>query len=117
MAGLSLTRLILTDGTAVVAAARHFGADTERETRSICWLFRRSLDCLTKALGLSSSARAAPRVIPEPEDNPAQDPARHADAGDLADLRVRSGRGRANDYGRVEVNSRGHDGTRQKIFS
>ena len=57
--GLSLTRLVLTDGRSVEAAARSFGADLQREVRSVAWLFRSSLNCLAKALGLSSSRRSA----------------------------------------------------------
>jgi hypothetical protein len=95
-AGLSLTRMVLTGGKTVEKAARDFGASSDRERRSWAWLFRKCLDVLAKALGFSNSAKRSPRVrlngdggIPDTADL-----GLHADAGDLADARLRSGRSR-----------------------
>ena len=98
--GLSLVRVVLADGTSVEAAARAFGAETEREARSVCWLFRRSLDTLARALGLASSTRRAPPLhVSDPELEPALDQARHAEPLELAVRNLRSARGRANGRG------------------
>jgi hypothetical protein len=94
---LYLARVVLIDGTSLEAAARMFGASSVRETKSVCWLFRRSLDCLAKSLGLASSARRPyePKFI-DGED-PAQDSDRHAVEDELSDPVLR--RGRANGRG------------------
>jgi len=71
-----------------------------RETKSVCWLFRSSLDCLSKSLGLASSTRRPYQPNGHVEQDPAEDPARHADAGELIDPALR--RGRANGQGWAE---------------
>jgi hypothetical protein len=49
------------------------------------------LNTTAKALGFAASTRRHRRLVIEP-DNPALDPARRADAGDLQDARMRQGR-------------------------
>jgi hypothetical protein len=93
-AGLSLTRAVLTGGQTVERAARAVGARSDRELRSWAWLFRKCLDVLAKALGFASSAeRPQPARRVQYDSAPdASEPGLHADAGDLADNRLRSGR-------------------------
>src|SRR5262249_39780066 len=94
-AGLSLTRCVLTGGKSVDKAARDFGASlSEREARFWGLLFRKCLDVLAKALGFASSANRPTRSRRVQNDSApeASDPSLHADAGDLADARLRSGR-------------------------
>jgi hypothetical protein len=92
-AGLSLTRSVLTGGNSVDRAARDFGARSEREARFWGLLFRKCLDVLAKALGFASSAKR-PRSTPYRGDGAPdlKDSRMHADAGDLADMRLRCGR-------------------------
>jgi hypothetical protein len=94
-AGLTLTRSVLTDGRSVQKAAREFGARSTLEIRSWCWLFRRCLDVLARALGLSNTTRRPPQPVQLNGDGGIPDTAdasMHADAGDLADARLRQGR-------------------------
>jgi hypothetical protein len=99
-AGLSLTRSVLTDGCTVEKAARNFGASSGREVRSWAWLFRKCLSVLATALGLANSTARPRRVWAQNDSAPdASDPDLHADAGDLANLRLRSGRPNGGGYG------------------
>jgi hypothetical protein len=93
-AGLSLTRCVLTGGKSVDKAARDFGAETEREARFWGLLFRKCLDVLAKALGFSNSAKrpTRPRRTQYDSAPDASEPSLHANAGDLADARLRRGR-------------------------
>jgi len=93
-AGLSLTRCVLTGGKSVDKAARDFGAGSEREARFWGLLFRKCLDVLAKALGFANSATRPTRQRRAQYDSApdASEPSLHADAGDLADARLRSGR-------------------------
>jgi hypothetical protein len=93
-AGLSLTRCVLTGGKSVDKAARDFGASSDRELRSWAWLFRKCLDVLARALGFANSAErsARPRRVQYDSAPDVSEPGLHADAGDLADARLRSGR-------------------------
>src|SRR6516164_2139350 len=93
-AGLSLTRCVLTGGKSVDKAARDFGAGSEREARFWGLLFRKCLDVLAKALGFANSAKRPTRQRRAQYDSApdASEPSLHADAGDLADARLRSGR-------------------------
>jgi hypothetical protein len=93
-AGLSLTRCVLTGGKSVEKSARDFGASSSRETRFWGLLFRKCLDVLAKALGFASSAKrpTRPRRVQHDSAPEAHDPSLHADAGDLADARLRCGR-------------------------
>jgi hypothetical protein len=93
-AGLSVTRSVLTGGKSVDKTARDFGASSALEKRFWGLLFRKCLDVLAKALGFSNSAQRPRRVrlngdggIPD-----TADVSMHADAGDLADARLRYGR-------------------------
>src|SRR6516165_10405991 len=93
-AGLSLTRCVLTGGKSVDKAARDFGANSEREARFWGLLFRKCLDVLAKALGFASSAKRPTRRQRAQYDSApdASESGLHADAGDLANMRLRSGR-------------------------
>src|SRR6516162_9299288 len=93
-AGLSLTRCVLTGGKSVDKAARDFGASSEREARFWGLLFRKCLDVLAKALGFASSAKRPTRSRRVQHDSAPEvsDRSLHADAGDLADVRLRRGR-------------------------
>ena len=93
-AGLSLTRCVLTGRKSVEKTARDFGASSSRETRFWGLLFRKCLDVLAKALGFASSAKrpTRPRRVQYDSAPEVSDPSLHADAGDLADARLRSGR-------------------------
>jgi hypothetical protein len=93
-AGLSLTRSVLTGGKSVDKAARDFGAETEREARFWGLLFRKCLDVLAKALGFANSTKRPTRPRRNQYDSApdANEPSLHADAGDLADARLRRGR-------------------------
>src|SRR6516164_1159364 len=93
-AGLSLTRCVLTGGKSMEKTARDFGASTERDVRWWGQLLRRCLDVLAKALGFASSAKRSSRRRRVQYDSApdASEPSLHADAGDLADARLRSGR-------------------------
>jgi hypothetical protein len=93
-AGLSLTRCVLTGGKSVEKTARDFGASSSRETRFWGLLFRKCLDVLAKALGFASSAKRPPRPRRIQHDSAPEvsDRSLHAEAGDLADARLRYGR-------------------------
>jgi hypothetical protein len=93
-AGLSLTRCVLTGGKSVEKTARDFGASSSRETRFWGLLFRKCLDVLARALGFANSAERPHRARRVQNDSApdAREPSLHADAGDLADVRLRSGR-------------------------
>jgi hypothetical protein len=93
-AGLSLTRCVLTGGKSVEKTARDFGASSSRELRSWAWLFRKCLDVLARSLGFASSAERSHRARRAQYDSApdASEPSLHADAGDLADPRLRCGR-------------------------
>ena len=93
-AGLSLTRCVLTGGKSVEKTARDFGASSSRETRFWGLLFRKCLDVLARALGFASSAERPHRARRVQNDSApdVSEPSLHADAGDLADARLRYGR-------------------------
>jgi hypothetical protein len=93
-AGLRLTRCVLTGGKSVDKAARDFGASSERGVRFWGLLFRKCLDVLAKALGFTSSARRPNRRMRRQDDSApeAHESGMHADAGDLADPRLRTGK-------------------------
>ena len=93
-AGLSLTRCVLTGGKSVDRAARDFGASSEREARFWGLLFRKCLDVLARVLGFANSAKrpTRPRRVQYDSAPDASEPSLHADAGDLADARLRYGR-------------------------
>jgi hypothetical protein len=90
--GLRLARTVLSDGVSLEASARLFGATSAREIASVAWLFRRSLDCLAKALGLASSTRRPYQPKFVDGEDPALDPGRHAGDAELVDLSLRHGR-------------------------
>jgi hypothetical protein len=93
-AGLSVTRSVLTGGCSVDKAARDFGAKSALERRWWGLLLRKCLDVLARALGFATSA-ARPRSPRRIQNDSAPDtvnPGLHADAGDLADPELRSGR-------------------------
>jgi len=94
-AGLSLTRSVLTGGKTVEKTARDFGASSDRELRSWCWLFRKCLDVLARSLGLANSAHR-PRPVRETRDGGPDlgDRSMHAGAGELGDPQLRHGRPR-----------------------
>jgi hypothetical protein len=80
---------------AVLAERRPLEATARpaREVHSWCGLFRKCLDAVALATGFISSMRRSPPLCPVHDlDDPADDPGRHADAGDLADPRLRRGR-------------------------
>jgi hypothetical protein len=93
-AGLSLTRCVLTGGKSVEKTARDFGASSSRETRFWGLLFRKCLDVLARALGFANSAERLHRARRVQNDSApdVREPSLHADAGDLADAGLRSGR-------------------------
>lgn len=87
---------VLGDRRPLELTARAAGAIGEREIRACGWLLRQCLNVIAKALGIATTTRRKPQRVIEPDD-PAVDPARRADAGDLADPQLRShGNGRAN---------------------
>jgi hypothetical protein len=91
--GLSVTRAVLSDRQSVEQTARARGASSPREMSFWTGLFRRCLDVLAAAFGFATSTRRPPRLNGHADEHdPAEDPARQADAGELADLRLRSGR-------------------------
>jgi hypothetical protein len=92
--GLTLTRSVLTGGKSIEKSARDFGASSEREVRWWGNLLRRCLDVLAKALGFANSAKRPTRPRRTQYDSAPEvsDPSLHADAGDLADVRLRYGR-------------------------
>ena len=92
--GLTLTRSVLTGGKSIEKSARDFGASSERDVRWWGHLLRRCLDVLAKALGFANSAKRPTRPRRTQYDSAPEvsDPSLHADAGDLADVRLRYGR-------------------------
>src|SRR6516164_11418601 len=92
--GLTLTRSVLTGGRSIEKSARDFGASSERDVRWWGNLLRRCLDVLAKALGFANSAKRPTRPRRGQYDSAPEvsEPSLHADAGDLADARLRSGR-------------------------
>jgi hypothetical protein len=89
--GLALLRGVLADRRSIEQTARLHGAQSERDVRSIAWLFRQCLNVIARAFGLATSTRRLPCTIVEPE-NPAADSSRHASVDELADARLRRGR-------------------------
>jgi hypothetical protein len=89
--GLSATRAVLSDRLSVEQTARARGASSTREVSFWTGLFRRCLDVLATAFGFASSTKRPYRTNGHAEQDPALDQGRHADAGDLFDLRLRYG--------------------------
>ena len=96
--GLALTRAVLADRRSIEATARQYGAASDREVRFTAWLFRKTLDVIAKAFGFATTTRHLPPVVKLDEAGAPdlEDPSMHADAGDIADPRLRSGHGRTN---------------------
>jgi hypothetical protein len=94
--GLALTRAVLADRRSIEATARQYGAASDREVRFTAWLFRKTLDVIAKAFGFATTTRHLPPVVKLDEAGAPdlEDPSMHADAGDIADPRLRSGHGR-----------------------
>jgi hypothetical protein len=90
--GLGLTRAVLCDRQSVEQTARLRGAEGDREIWFWSRLFRRCLDVLAAAFGFATSVYRPRQPNGHVEQDPAEDPARHADVNDLADLRSRRGR-------------------------
>jgi hypothetical protein len=98
--GLALARAVLADRRSVEATARQYGAASDREVRSVAWLFRKTLDVIAKAFGFATTTRRLPPAVKLDEAGAPnlEDPGMHADAGELTDLRLRSARGRVNGH-------------------
>jgi hypothetical protein len=90
--GLWLVRLVLAERRPLEATARQAGATSARETSSVCWLFRKCLDTIAVATGFMSGVRRPYRSNGHAELDPADDPARMADADEIMDPRLRSAR-------------------------
>jgi hypothetical protein len=91
--GLGLTRAVLVERQSVEQTARFRGATGEKELWFFGRLFRRCLDVLAAAFGFATSTYRRPRPFNgHGEPDPAEDPGRQADAAELADPRLRSGR-------------------------
>jgi hypothetical protein len=88
--GLGLTRAVLCDRQSVEATAKSRGAETDREVWFWSRLFRRCLDVLAQAFGFATSTYRPPRLNGHGDEHPADDPLRRADAGELADPRLRA---------------------------
>ena len=90
--GLAITRTVLAEGQSVEQASRLRGATSQRDVQVWTRLFRHCLDTLAAVFGFSNSTRRPYR--PEFVDgrDPAEDPGRHADAGELVDPALRRGR-------------------------
>jgi len=82
----------LTGGKSIEKSARDLGASSERDVRWWGHLLRRCLDVLAKALGFANSAERPRRIHPFNDGPNPTDSRLHADAGDLSDARLRSGR-------------------------
>ena len=90
--GLGLTRAVLSDRQSVEQTARARGASSPREVSFWTGLFRRCLDVLATAFGFSTSGYRPRRSNGHAEIDPADDPARAADADELMDPALRSAR-------------------------
>jgi hypothetical protein len=93
-AGLWLVRLVLAERRPLEATAKAAGATSAREIGSWCWLFRKTLTTIAIVTGFVSGPGRPYQPNGHAEQNPADDPGRQADAGELIDPRLR--RGRAN---------------------
>jgi hypothetical protein len=93
--GLGLCRSVLLDRQSVEQSAKARGAETDREIWFWARLFRRLLDVLALVFGFASSTRWRYRPNGHAEQDPAQDPQRHAIDGEIYDPALRKGRSRA----------------------
>jgi hypothetical protein len=84
--GLTVSRGVLYDRKRVEQVAKEHGAESDRDIRSVGWLFRRCLDTLALRLGFLTSTRALAKLRRKVRDvepaEPADDPGRHASAAD-----------------------------------
>ena len=94
--GLAVTRAVLSDRQSVEQTARSRGASSTREMSFWTGLFRRCLDVLAMAFGFATSGYRPRRPNGHAEQDPAEDMGRMASEHELADPRLRAGRGRAN---------------------
>ena len=83
---------VLAEERPLEAPARLAGAVSSRDVSSWGWLFRKCLDVIALATGFIFGLRQLHRTNGRAEQDPADDPARHADSADLADPRLRRGR-------------------------
>jgi hypothetical protein len=93
--GLTISRGVLADRKSLETVAKEHGAESERDMRSVGWLFRKCLDQIAHRLGLISSYALTHRrrkARLEDLQAPAADPARHARAVELGDPELRRGR-------------------------
>jgi hypothetical protein len=61
--GLALAREVLADRRSVEATARQYGAASDREVRSIAWLFRKILNVIAMAFGFATTTRRLPPAV------------------------------------------------------
>jgi hypothetical protein len=94
--GLAVTRGVLSSRKSVEMIAREHGASSERDIRSVGWLFRKCLDAVARKFGFANSDYARHRgrttgprgqVI-----EPAEDPGRKATGAELGNPALRQGR-------------------------
>jgi hypothetical protein len=90
--GAWLVRTTLGERYSPETAARMAGATTAREVRMCCQLLYRCLTTIAVAVGLQSSSRRAYQPQLTDGRDPGEDLARHADASELMDPRLRRGR-------------------------
>jgi hypothetical protein len=97
--GLGLARAVLADRRSVEATARQYGAASNREVRSVAWLFRKILDVIAKACGFATTTHRLPPVakLDEAGAPDASDPGMHADACELSCADLRHGRANGHD--------------------
>jgi hypothetical protein len=92
--GLTLVRDVLCERRSVEQSAKLRGADNEQNRRWLGILLRKCLAVLAVEFGFATSTRRQPRPVLNGGDG-IPDPARpdmHANAGDLANVQLRSGR-------------------------
>jgi hypothetical protein len=94
--GLGLARTVLAERQSVEATARLYGATSNREVRSVAWLFRRCLNVIARALGFATTTRtqAVTVKLDEAGTPDLNDRGMHADASELSCADLRRGRAR-----------------------